>query len=487
MLIAVSWRDGRVKNLQDVVVASRSADFTEEYLSLLDCHANISKSNPSLAQLKECQSSLSAPSSWKSNCVKPCFFSGEYICCDLIWMPNLKFGNAVYFPQDRPIEEAIYIIPGNSTSPYSEYNGTGGVIRTVQIQGSFSAGLRFQKFPFDSQKLIVKIEKGYSSSDINLIASGISKGASGLFQNKEIKSDELPSWAVTKVELFCPSEPTAINIPDFHEKSLDPNDLLAEVAKAEISLAANSTEVLSLYCNLEIHVNRLSSYYLWNTLFPLVCIVHLSFLPIFVSPEKLDLRMTTTVTLFLALTALQFSTNAELPSSSYLTAYHKLVLTSYCLLVVVAVEYLLAYTLCTWKQALDLMGGSKRERRIRRDSMRVSSGTQRFMSSRESEGSEKGTLEGTEDERLDGIKEGSEGSLTEMGGEDSEKLSRSQSKISKLSRRLSMQRVGKVLDSKHKKLRNDSSYGFRFARGLDWVAAVTFPLAYWVAILVIFS
>lgn len=505
MTVAASWRDNRIDTLINVAVASLGSQVNDVNNDLNSCASKLPVVNYSSTNLSNCQNAMSALSKWKSSCNKPCYYGELYLCCDLVWLPNLNFDNLVSLSQDRPVEDIIYLISGNSSiyGKTPDINGGSGVIRSVQVQATFSAGYLFQDFPFDEQKLVVKIILGFTESDINLISSGISRNSSGLFIHRKSKSDELPSWAVKNINMTCNPFVTTVNdVPLFTEKPLDPRDILVDVTNAGSSAVAN----IATSCDLIIEIKRLSAYYIWNTLFPLVCIVHVAFLPLFVSPHKLDLRMTTVVTLFLALTALQFTTNAELPSSSYLTAYHKLVLVSYSLLVLLAVEYLLAYSMCTWKTLSDILGNSisrpiedgntenyGRSKKSHSVVFDIEGGnSKRELEDFNANGAQSSVGKELEDERPSDIVEIE--SVEDNPGRDTDDLeeplaeqgSSAQKKLRTLSRKISIHNLGKAIERSNKKLTTDTSYGFRFARGLDFASAFSFPLLYWVAVFVIF-
>jgi len=78
-----------------------------------------------------------------------------------------------------------------------------------------------------------------------------------------------------------------------------------------------------------IGINRLSEYYVLGIIVPTLLLVALSFITYIIPVDSLDARIGLNVTLFLALTALQFVINEQMPKSSYPTTVTKIIVVSY--------------------------------------------------------------------------------------------------------------------------------------------------------------
>ncbi|CAI5493714.1 unnamed protein product [Closterium sp. Naga37s-1] len=91
-------------------------------------------------------------------------------------------------------------------------------------------------------------------------------------------------------------------------------------------------------------------------IFPTMITVCLAFAVFFATPTQLDIRVSTTVTLFLALIAVQFVIEEQLPKTSYVTAFGQLVLVSYATIVLVILECLLVFYLTSMEEVRFLQG-----------------------------------------------------------------------------------------------------------------------------------
>eukprot|EP00884_Botryococcus_braunii_P000775 jgi/Botrbrau1/10699/Bobra.357_1s0003.1 len=98
---------------------------------------------------------------------------------------------------------------------------------------------------------------------------------------------------------------------------------------------------------------------------PVVVCTALSFLTFFVQSDKIDTRLQLVVTLFLALVALQFVMEDDLPRASYVLPTRQLVITSYAILAMVAIETLIVYNVAHYDHVLDFIRGHQEARKRR--------------------------------------------------------------------------------------------------------------------------
>jgi hypothetical protein len=91
-------------------------------------------------------------------------------------------------------------------------------------------------------------------------------------------------------------------------------------------------------CEFGIVVMRNYGYYLWKIVLINFLVAVWSWTVFWMEPDDLGERMNTTLTLFLASVAFLFVTNDALPKVSYLTAMDKIILSSFLLLFLTAVE-----------------------------------------------------------------------------------------------------------------------------------------------------
>lgn len=482
MDIALSWYDERVpdvfktaelallaqqaSNQQSAEMCLRVGDpLRESKIGLMNIPSEV------LNNLTEsCVKTSTSPfSSNKGNsCQRPCALGASSLCCDGVWIPDLYFNNVVYFSQDRPVSDEI-----SPLYPPRNSNLSAGVLRVTKVQAQFTTQMNFLNFPFDKQSLKVGLENSNENDGkYYLVASGVMRDQTSAFSTlKRGRTDELPVWAVSSVDLSCTnSSQGAFSSGNFSEQDQNQND-------PTISLGPLKSSGSS--CSLVINIYRQSQYYVWNALFPMYCSVHLCFLVFFVSPSDLELRMATTITLFLALTALQFTTNDELPTSSYVTAFHKILIVSYVVIAACGVESLFVHHVVTKKEKLNLMGKTLRDRKEKNKEVTGSAFFPREFSVAEED-------EITE-EIFDGLNtfdttssKGESSSLKKDGSESKMKKSASTRALDLLTSNLAVRQV-KKLGEVSERFGADSAFGYRIAVITDSVCLVTFVVMFWLA------
>ncbi|GJP58279.1 hypothetical protein CLOP_g22986 [Closterium sp. NIES-67] len=98
-------------------------------------------------------------------------------------------------------------------------------------------------------------------------------------------------------------------------------------------------------CVFVITISRTSPVYVLSVILPVMLSVYLTFSVFFAKPEDLELRSATCVTLFLALAAVQFVIDSQLPRTSSITQFGYLVITSYIFIMLATIESVVVFWL----------------------------------------------------------------------------------------------------------------------------------------------
>ncbi|CAI5463659.1 unnamed protein product [Closterium sp. Yama58-4] len=237
-------------------------------------------------------------------------------------------------PQDRYQTESIFFFGDYSTD-------ASAVDREVIVEGTFSSPFAFQKFPFDSQvlRLVVAVE---GSGEFYLVGSNSGRqseqgggqlgGGGGTYVN-----DEVTGWKIASVALNCTPSDTTVS----SSATYTPEDPWNAVPDNTGSDGAASNQ--SSTCVFTIQIKRTSSVYVIAVLLPVILSVYLTFTAFIAKPEDLEIRLGACLTLFLALVAIQFVIDSQLPRTSAITNFGYLMITSYIVIWLCTMETLVAF------------------------------------------------------------------------------------------------------------------------------------------------
>ena len=180
---------------------------------------------------------------------------------------------------------------------------------SVRISGIFSSTVAarydLRRFPFDRQSLVVALESFSFNRDVVLLRP-----------NLEIVGFEedlyLPEWRVKSVSL----------------ESEEEGQVRDSVPFSRVVFRAN--------------IQRETGYYLFKLSVPLILIVMLSWSVFWMRTESLGGRMRISSTAFLTIVAYQFAVSGSLPKVAYLTFMDKLMVASFILIALTALENMVA-------------------------------------------------------------------------------------------------------------------------------------------------
>eukprot|EP00850_Spirogloea_muscicola_P017654 SM000154S01389 [mRNA] locus=s154:154214:158558:+ [translate_table: standard] len=242
-------------------------------------------------------------------------------CCDTVWLPGTSIRNIIELPQGRVETEGISLGGrGNDSLSWEK-----------RIHGVFYTDYSFKAFPYDKQSLIV-----YVTLDVLPVGSLHGSSTATRFGLSHSNAtawtrhyDELSGWSVKALRFTLETLDNQV-FTKFATKPNPADPYPYGPGNASQPGIQFSHDVLVL----EIQM-----------LFPLFLTTMLSWVTFCIHPEELAARLGTSVTFFLALTALQFVIDGQLPSSSYLTTLHLLILISYIAISVGTCESVLVFAL----------------------------------------------------------------------------------------------------------------------------------------------
>jgi hypothetical protein len=220
-----------------------------------------------------------------------------------IWVgdaASVKLAN-IWYPRGFPVNRAGDF---EVSERILRIRHDGAVRQDLNTNVALSADYDLRRFPFDEQILEVQIESSSADRDqLRFVPDAKRTGFSHDF--------EIPEWRIL--------------------------DVRGRVKDVEV---ARSDTPFQRYV-LEIHIERRSGFYLWKVLLPLVVIIMLSWTVFWMQDETFAGRIRIVATGVLTVVAYQFVASEQLPRVAYLTLLDKIMVVSFALLAVTALESLL--------------------------------------------------------------------------------------------------------------------------------------------------
>ncbi|KAI8474418.1 MAG: hypothetical protein J3K34DRAFT_456774 [Monoraphidium minutum] len=295
-------------------------------------------------------------------------------CCDGVWTPYLPMSNIKGISQDVVARYGF------------GYDGSGAaVFQWRVVQATWYTPMNLRAFPFDRQHLKIQFETpsvkspgaASATGEIRLIPSA---SGSGFFSSKGA-GDDVSDWKVHSLTLrtfefpMCQGPLAAL---DHASGPTDPAPIMPAFIADSPAIVGNTAQCAVLFkgdtkafspmlarsrpgstalsavmvqgINIDITVDRLWRRYVVSAIFPVIATTWLGYL-VFLLPRKdMESRLGAVVALFLALAAIQFVIDSDLPSSSYITAMQMLTLASYFSLVLIGLENILIWGLSNYHE-----------------------------------------------------------------------------------------------------------------------------------------
>ena len=207
-------------------------------------------------------------------------------------------------------------------NPIFELTYDAGSIRTLRTEkgvGFFRQSFDFKNFPFDTQKLLIRIKSGV-----------------GNYINKNLENGD----DIGSVTLITPEPGPYLNL----EKFLDPeiNKLKAWKIEDDIKIVSkvlyeNSYDVFTKeivkrnenVLDIEITIQRNFQHYLLKIMLPVFLILSVAWFVLWIPTEKYEARLNTSIIALLALIAYNFVFQDDIPKLEYLTDLDWFILYSY--------------------------------------------------------------------------------------------------------------------------------------------------------------
>jgi hypothetical protein len=211
-----------------------------------------------------------------------------------IWWPDIEFVNEAGAPE---IENAELIILPDGTIDYQE-----------RFNAELEAHYDLRQFPFDAQLLEIEIESFAWHKDYLVLHEEEDKiGFSTEFQ--------IPEWKIERIETIIEE-------------------------KQEVRDRQPFSEFL-----MKIEVTRLSSYYQWKILLPLIILVAISWSVFWMVGDGLADRMSVSLTGILTIVAYQFVVSDGLPKVSYFTLMDSILTLSFTMMALTIIQNIYVNTL----------------------------------------------------------------------------------------------------------------------------------------------
>ena len=185
-------------------------------------------------------------------------------------------------------------------------------LRTEKGVGFFRQSFDFDKFPLDTQKLIIRLKTGVGNYPNNGISTFLTPEA-GVFLNLEkfLNPDinKLKAWRIKEDGIDVKSKIINENIYDIFSQKIIPR----------------SENILDI----EIIIERYYQHYLLKIMLPVFLILCVAWYVLWIPTEKYEARLNTSIIALLALIAYNFVFQDDIPKLEYLTDLDRFILLSY--------------------------------------------------------------------------------------------------------------------------------------------------------------
>ena len=193
-------------------------------------------------------------------------------------------------------------------------------LRTEKGVGFFRQSFDFKSFPFDTQKLVIRIKTGVKN-----------------FTNRNFENDK----NIGTLTLISPEAGVFVNLENFVKPEV--NKLKAwKIPKNGISVKSKTlySDEWNLYnqeieaveenvLDIEIIIERNFQHYLWKIMLPVFLILCVAWYVLWIPTEKYEARLNTSIIALLALIAYNFVFQDDIPKLEYLTDMDWFILLSY--------------------------------------------------------------------------------------------------------------------------------------------------------------
>lgn len=240
----------------------------------------------------------------------------------------------------------------------------GVVVWRVKVQAQFFTNLVWRAFPFESNALSMHLMstnattgRGSPGTDVKFIASATGERVFDLGEGSDSNG-----WTVTNLFVFSSRHSWAQQfIPKYNFRRS------ARADPAPVLPALNDSLVLTPFGeNIEVTditasiiIRRQSATYVLSTIVPVLVVTALALLTFLLGPDLIATRLSCAQTMFLTLVAVSWVSEGFTPKASYILPTRALVMLSYAVLILIALETIASMAL------RDSVGMRERARRVK--------------------------------------------------------------------------------------------------------------------------
>lgn len=234
---------------------------------------------------------------------------------------ELVMSSKVYSPVTNTTDYLLQVgLDQDKTSSYAEqvyYADTDKTFTLSTTQGiaRIKSDFNLKKFPFDEQILQIKLEPPYGMeyNDANnfpkpFVAIFTPRKNAYLDIERYKNENFLKEWKITKTSV---------------ENNLS---ILKQVSNFD---RETIVEYIDDHITLNIYVKRNVNYFIFKIIIPVFLILSIAWSVMWIPPNQVESRLTTSIVALLALIAYNFVFNEDIPKLSYLTSLDRYILLSY--------------------------------------------------------------------------------------------------------------------------------------------------------------
>ncbi len=200
-----------------------------------------------------------------------------------------------------------------------------GIVRTLRTEkgvGFFRQSFDFEKFPFDEQKLIIRVKTGVGNYSDSNLDNPYSDSGSLTFITPEpgvfLNLNKFLNPEVNKLKAWNIPKKNGIEV-----KSKILNEKIWDIFTQEIEVRTQNV------LDIEITIKRNFNHYVWKIMLPVFLILCVAWYVLWIPTEKYEARLNTSIIALLALIAYNFVFQDDIPKLEYLTDLDEFILLSY--------------------------------------------------------------------------------------------------------------------------------------------------------------
>ena len=206
-----------------------------------------------------------------------------------VWVPEFDFSNGVTPHQSH--DSTIRVYPDGSVKYFE------------RSSADLSSNLYLYKFPFDTQKLRIRIQPFVGQQETVVFSVAPASHLNEFGADQPLSSQDGAFSSLVQWRIIGTSSTV---------------EMVRGLGNEEATLV-----------NFEVEVKRLTAFYLLKVFWPLIMMVILSWMAFWIDPKELNSQVNITVTIILTVIAFSFAIASNLPKVPYLTFIDAFILACY--------------------------------------------------------------------------------------------------------------------------------------------------------------